>query len=111
MEKMYPSKTVTLEKIPDAITGRYALYSGVQKTYIGHLRLNNDGTYFVALSSDESLYGIGRYTYLHDGGTLVWQSGLFFQNEWKGILFKTNEAVAGIKFNSQTFAIKTVLEN
>ena len=94
------------EVITQELTGKYAIYSGVQKTYIGHFILFTDGSYKVALSSAEDIYGNGAYVFQSDTHIIQWKSGLFYNNNWTGKLFTIDENAPRIRFNSQTYADK-----
>lgn len=88
------------------IVGRYGIYTGIPKTYIGHFILHEDGTYVVALSSAEEKYASGTYIYHANTKSIEWTGGLFFTNNWKGTCEMSKEGKQKINLNSQTYAVK-----
>lgn len=93
---------------PDnTLLGRYQIYTGIQKNYIGHFYLKADGTYRVALSSDEDTYAQGTYEVLPDEQTIKWLGGLFYHNRWGGKLVKQDNGHYQIIFNGKAMAEKS----
>lgn len=90
-----------------AITGRYQIYTGIQKNYIGHFFLKADGTYRVALSSDEDTYAQGTYELLPDEQVIKWSGGLFYHNRWGGKLVRQTNGDYQIIFSGKAMAEKT----
>ncbi len=72
--------------------------------YIGHLVLLTGGKYKVALSTDESNYETGDYTFDTATSTIEWKTGLFHNNNWKGKLVNISGNNYRIEFNKVTFA-------
>lgn len=86
--------------------GDYQLVAGIQEINIGHFSLNSDGSYKVTVNSDTDAYGIGRYEYDVKSKALLWRSGLFYLNNYSGILQSAEGKIKEIKFNSVTRAIR-----
>jgi ribosomal protein L21E len=89
-----------------ALIGRYQIFTGIQKNYIGHFYLSADGSYRVALHSDEETYAAGTYQYVPETQSVKWLSGLFFQNRWEGKLVKQTNGDYQIIFNGKAIAEK-----
>lgn len=89
-----------------ALAGRYQILTGIQKNYIGHFYLSADGSYRVALNSDEDTYASGTYQYVPETQSVKWLSGLFFQNRWEGKLVKQTNGDYQIVFNGKAMAEK-----
>lgn len=96
----------TTVEVNNALLGRYQIYTGIQKNYIGHFFLKADGTYRVALSSDEDSYAQGTYEVAPDGQAVQWSGGLFFHNRWGGKLVKQENGNYQIVFNGKALAEK-----
>ena len=84
-------------------TGKYKLYAGIPSMYIGHFELKGDGTYLVALSSDEESYATGTYVYHPDTNAFEWKTGFFWQKKWGGKITGTGNNTR-IEFNRNTYA-------
>ncbi len=98
------SATVETPKTIDPHLGKYDLYSGIPSMYIGHLVLMTGGKYKVALSTDETNYEFGNYTFDASTNTIEWQNGLFRNNNWKGKLVNTSGNIFRIEFGKVTYA-------
>lgn len=96
--------TVETPKTIDPHLGKYDLYSGIPSMYIGHLVLMTGGKYKVALSTDETNYEFGNYTFDASTNTIEWQNGLFKNNNWKGKLVNTSGNIFRIEFGKVTYA-------
>lgn len=97
----------SINQVPAQLPGRYAIYTGVQKTYIGHFILLTNGVYKVALNSAEESYGTGTYRYDMGKNGIDWTGGLFFTNQWGGKWSVDSTSKARIVLNKQTYAEKT----
>lgn len=97
----------TVAELNNALLGRYQIYTGVQKNYIGHFYLKAGGAYRVALSSDEDTYAQGTYEISPDGQTVKWLGGLFYHNRWEGKLVKQENGTYQIIFSGKAMAEKT----
>lgn len=86
--------------------GDYQLFAGVQEINIGHFTLNDDGTYRVVVNSDTSVYSIGKYEFDPMNKSLKWVSGLFYTNNYDGIINNTHAQYLKIYFNSYTLGQK-----
>lgn len=96
----------TTDRLNPVLMGRYQILTGIQKNYIGHFFLSADGTYRVALNSDEETYASGTYQYVPETESVKWLSGLFFQNRWDGKLEKKPNGDYQIIFNGKAMAEK-----
>jgi hypothetical protein len=96
--------TAEIPKTVDPHLGKYDLYSGIPSMYIGHLVLLTGGKYKVALSTDETNYEFGNYTFDVSTNTIEWQNGLFKNNNWKGKLINTSGNNFRIEFGKVTYA-------
>jgi hypothetical protein len=97
-------KTVAEAATPVEHLGRYDLYSGIPTMYIGHCIILGGGKYKVALSTDESNYENGEYTFNKATNSFDWETGLFHRNSWKGKLINKGGNSFRIEFNRATFA-------
>lgn len=97
-------KTVAEAATPVEHLGRYDLYSGIPTMYIGHCIILGGGKYKVALSTDESNYENGEYTFNKETNSFDWETGLFHRNSWKGKLINKGGNSFRIEFNKATFA-------
>ncbi len=96
--------TTEAVKAVDPHLGKYDLFSGIPSMYIGHVVLMTGGKYKVALSTDETNYEFGNYTFDAATNTIEWQNGLFKNNNWKGKLVNTAANIFRIELSKVTYA-------
>lgn len=96
--------SIETPKTVDPHLGKYDLFSGIPSMYIGHLVLLTGGKYKVALSTDETNYEYGNYTFDAATNTIEWLNGLFKNNSWKGKLTNTSGNNYRIEFGKVTYA-------
>ena len=98
------TNTTEAVKTVDPHLGKYDLFSGIPSMYIGHVVLMTGGKYKVALSTDETNYEFGNYTFDAATNTIEWQNGLFKNNNWKGKLVNTTGNIFRIELGKVTYA-------